>query len=96
VRKETRLLDHVAEPATQRDRVLAANVAPEREHVTRVVIDEAVDDLQSGRLPAAGRSDECECLAFADREGQPIQNGATRRERLADVAELDDGNRCQL
>jgi len=60
------------------------------------VIDEAVDDLQRGRLAAAGRSDERERLAFADREGQPIQDGAARRERLADVAELDGGNSCQL
>jgi hypothetical protein len=59
------------------------------------VIEQPVDELQRGRLSATGRPDERQRLPLGEREREPVEDGPSAAERLADVAEFDDGG-CQF
>jgi hypothetical protein len=55
------------------------------------VIQQAVDELQRGRLSAAGGPDERQRLPFRQRERETVEDGPSAAERLANVSEFDDG-----
>jgi hypothetical protein len=85
VGKEAAFLDHVADAPPQRHRIHLRRGAAEDAHRSRVGVHEAVGELQGRRLAGAGRPDERDGLALADRERKAVQHRTAREEGLADV-----------
>ena len=91
VRKKSALLDHVADPAAQRDRVLRRHVPSIDSNLARVRRDEPVHEPQGGRLPRSRRADERHRLPAGHGKREAVEDHRARDERLPDVAKLHGG-----
>ena len=79
MRKETDVLNDVADRPTQPDRIPLARVPALHEHVARVGQEQSVDELEHGRLAGAARADQRERLPGADRQRDVVEDRAGRQ-----------------
>ena len=74
VRKEDAALDGVADVAAQLDLVHVANVFAIDAHAATVRGEQTVDELESGGLAAAGRTDDGDKIALVDTQAQVFEH----------------------
>ena len=94
MRKQSNLLDHVADPPPQLDRVLRRDVPPVDQDLPARRLDQPVDHLQARGLAAAGGPHQHTDLACRHAEAEVVDSARTLLPRvvvLADVLELDGG-----
>ena len=91
VREQPHLLDHVAHATPQLDRVGVGDVGTLEEDAPRRGLDQPVDHLQRGGLPASGRTDEHADLTSRDVDRELANGHLTVRVLLAHPIEADHG-----
>jgi hypothetical protein len=96
VGEEADLLEDVADPPAELERIPLAGVAPPDRHMPAVRDDEAVDQLEERALARAAASDKRERLARRDIQIQTAQHGPRRAPRDVDVAHRDGETSLQL
>src|SRR6202008_659045 len=84
MRKESHLLNHVADGSPEANRVPVAGVATLHADVTRVGQQQLIDELEDSSLAGAARPDERHGFAGFDSEAESIENS-----RLAGIPERD-------
>src|SRR5439155_12470102 len=89
VRKESNLLQYVADAAPQADRFPRARVAALDDDGARVGLEQPVDQLQQRALPRAAAADEREHVARSDREREIVEHAGPSGARERDLAKLD-------
>src|SRR5215470_1096128 len=88
MRQQPRVLDHVADRAAQRDRVLAAHVAARDAHHAAIWIEQPVHHLEQRRLAAARLAEERHQLARRHAQRQLAHR--PRRGPLVALRDIDE------
>ena len=93
VRKQSTLLDHVADTPAQLDRVHLQDVDPVDQDAAARGLDQTIDHPQRGRLPAPRRPDEHTELAVGHGEAQRSHGDGVCAIALRHPVERDHGRR---
>ena len=89
VRKQTDLLNDVADRSSEANRIPFARVSALHAHLAGARQQQSIDQLEDGCFSSTAGADEGQCLTGANGQRDIVENRRTSCEPVGNVAELD-------